>query len=302
MDRSLMIGGERCWVHKDPMIDCGFFHSYDSLSVPGHEKHKVHIFLPKDYDTAEQSYPVVYMNDGHCVFWAEGLGGASWQVHHTLQELYRTDKIKKLIIVAIIPNDRNKEYTHVYWAFEGYRPVWDALPGSSWGGLKHYAQYVVGVKEFVDRNYRTESDASQTSIIGASHGGLASFYIALAHPTHFGIAGCMSASFGAGLDFGGSGGFLKDAPLVQDLKHNLMNKIRPRFWFGWGLKRDGGPHNSIVEQVATDRSKELQYLLIDSYHYQQNKDITIFEDTIGGHEETAWKYHFRLFVTEYYSK
>jgi len=302
MDRNLIVGGETCWVHKDPLIDCGYFHSYDALNVANYESHKVHVFLPKDYETSGQNYPVIYMNDGHCVFWAEGLTGESWQVHHTLQELYKTEKIKKVIIVAIVPKDRNREYTHVYWAFEGYRTVWDALPGSSWGGLKRYSEYLTKVKEFIDRSYRTDSNSSISSIIGASHGGLAAFYTALAHPSSFGIAGCMSSSFGAGLDFGGSGGSLKDAPLIQDLKHNLQSKIRPRFWFGWGLKRDGGNHNLMVEQVATDRSKELMNILIQNYHYQINKDINVFEDTIGGHEETAWKYHFRLFVQEYYSK
>jgi enterochelin esterase-like enzyme len=51
--------------------------------------------------------------------------------------------------------------------------------------------------------------------MGASHGGLAAFYTSLANPTSFGIAGCMSSSFGAGLDFGGNGGSLEDSPLIQ---------------------------------------------------------------------------------------
>lgn len=54
-----------------------------------------------------------------------------------------------------------------------------------------------------------------TAIIGSSHGGLAAFYIAASYPEKFGIVGAMSSSFGAGLDFGGTGGFLKDAPLIH---------------------------------------------------------------------------------------
>jgi len=302
MNREFWIDGQRGWVHKDENVDGGFFHSFDELNLENFDAHKVHLFLPNDYENSGAKYPVIYMNDGHCIFWSGGLGGGSWRVHQTLDELYKNNVIKKVIVVGVVPKERNSEYTHVYWAFEGYRPVWDALPGSTWGGLGYYSYYLTKLKEFIDKHYRTDSSGYSTSIIGASHGGLASFYTAASYPSSFGIAGCMSPSFGAGLDFGGTGGSLKDAPLIQDLKHNLASKVRPRFWFEWGLKRDGGNHNALVERVATDRCKELAWILTDTFHYQENKDLFLREDPWAGHEEEAWAYNFRLFVEIFYRK
>jgi hypothetical protein len=68
------------------------------------------------------------------------------------------------------------------------------------------------------------------------------------------------------------------------LKQNLQSKVRPRFWIAWGLKRDGGNHNTMVEAVATNRSKELAWILTDKYHYQYDKDLFVYEDNLGGHE------------------
>jgi len=300
MDQPIWMGKQRAWIHCDKNVESGFFHTYDELLLDEFDSHKVHIFLPIDYETSGQRYSVIYMNDGHCVFFSESLNGGSWRVHYTLDELWKQNQIQKLIVVAVVPKDRNREYTHVYWAFDGYNVVWDALPGSSSGGLPFYSKYMCKLKEFVDINYRTNPAANVTSIVGASHGGLASFYIALAHSSHFGIAGCLSSSFGAGLDFGGSGGSLNDAPLIQDFISNLLSKERPRFWIAWGLKRDGGNHNLIVEQVATDRSKELVWLLCNAYHYWLGVDVYQFEDSLRGHEEQAWEHQFKIFVQTFY--
>jgi len=84
---EIIVGGQRGWVHQDNNVDVGFFHSFDEVKLDDYDAHKVHLFLPKSYETSGRRYPVIYMNDGHCVFWAEGLGGASWQVKHLFQSI-----------------------------------------------------------------------------------------------------------------------------------------------------------------------------------------------------------------------
>jgi len=88
----------------------------------------------------------------------------------------------------------------------------------TYGGVDDYNNYIVNyIKPFIDRNYRTLSDAKHTVIVGmiltfdlyvrtstfvgSSHGGLAAFHMALSHPTIFGMAICMSSSFWVGLDW-----------------------------------------------------------------------------------------------------
>jgi predicted alpha/beta superfamily hydrolase len=71
----------------------------------------------------------------------------------------------------------------------------------TFGGLDEYANLMATrIKGFIDKNYRTAAEPENTTIIGSSHGGLASFYIANAYPEQFGRAVAMSPSFWVGLD------------------------------------------------------------------------------------------------------
>jgi predicted alpha/beta superfamily hydrolase len=77
----------------------------------------VHVFLPREYESSGRAYPCIYFNDGNTVFWNGGLGNKSWNVSRTLTSLYAQNSLKsKVIVVAIVPNDREWEYTHVWWA------------------------------------------------------------------------------------------------------------------------------------------------------------------------------------------
>jgi len=71
-------------------------------------------------------------------------------------------------MVAIHTTDRLYEYTH-------------APLNKNWkhGGLDSYTQYLADfLKPWIDNNYKTLPAPSFTAIMGASAGGLASFYAA----------------------------------------------------------------------------------------------------------------------------
>jgi enterochelin esterase-like enzyme len=278
-------GGQRAWFH-DEGNPSGFFHTYDAFQVagPNDVPRKVHIYVPRDYETSGRSYPVVYMNDGDTAFFPGGLANKSWRVASALDGLYAAGAIEPVIVVAVAPLVRDREYTHEPWLF-----------GRECCGLDGYVGYLAdSVKGWVDGNYRTRPGPESTAIVGSSHGGLAAFYIANARPDRFGKAGCLSSSFWAGLDpgflFGGEP--LRDSLLLQRTNATLADRARrPRLWVDWGLVRSGGEHNSLVESMATNRGREMVSLLQTTYGYGPD-ELASREDPQGGHDEDSWARRF----------
>lgn len=286
------LGGQSAWSHDDGFA-AGWFHTYDGLQVagPNDAPRKVHVFLPRDYDPCGDGYPVLYFNDGNTTFWPGGIGNKTWDVATSLGQLWAEDAIPKVLVVAIEPIDREREYTHTAWA-----------DGHDCCGVAQYTGYVADyVKPFIDANYRTKADRASTVIIGSSHGGLAAFYMANTRPDVFGKAGCLSSSFWAGLDGiqGGTfpGGPLASSLLIEDVKATIQSaSLRPRLWLDWGLVRDGQFQNDVIENAATARGQEMVQLLEGTYGYQEGHELFWDADPMGQHDEISWGRRFPMVV------
>ncbi|UQA62882.1 alpha/beta hydrolase [Polyangium aurulentum] len=282
------LGGQMGWVHDEGHAS-GYFNTYDAFQVagPNDMPRKVHVFLPRDYESSTAHYPVVYMNDGNTTFWPGGAGNKTWDVAGRLEELYAETAIEPMIVVAIHPVNREAEYTHADW-----------YAGHACCAVEGYAGYVADhVKGWIDQHYRTKPEAQSTAIVGSSHGGLAAFYVANRRPDKFGKAGCMSSSFWVGLDgvHGGSygGGPLETSALVTALSGTLADGAkRPRVWIDWGLVRTGGWHNEGIEAAATTRGIEMRELLKSKYGHAEGDELFWQEDPLGEHDEDAWSRRF----------
>lgn len=278
------LAGQRAWFH-DEGHEAGVFHTYDALvACAGAAPRKVHVFLPRDYETSGRRYPVVYAQDGQTAFFTDNPIGKTWDYAGVISELRRCGEIEDVIVVAPHPIDRDREYTHTSW-----------LPGRACCGVPEYTTYLSEcLRSFVERNYRVEAGPSRTAIVGSSHGGLSAFWIAMARPDVFGAAGALSPSFWAGLD-DRLDGTSSDTPLRESalLAHALPtlrdHARRPRLWIDWGLVREGGLHNSVIEQLATERGREMATLLVREHGYVLASDLRAYEDPDGGHDEDSWR-------------
>ncbi|NEP57614.1 MAG: alpha/beta hydrolase [Symploca sp. SIO2G7] len=282
-------GGQEAWFHDQGHWG-GFFHTYDSFQVAGSDEQprKIHIFLPRDYEVSQECYPVIYMNDGDTAFFPGGAYDKTWNMAQVVTRLYLRNQIRKVIVVAICPLNRDYEYTHA--------PVWK----HDWGGLSNYARYLAySVKGFIDDNYRTITAADKTMILGSSHGGLAAFYTATQYPEQFRCVAALSPSFWVGLDstidvslfklFGPFCGSLKESELISTAYQTLQNtNQRLKIYLDWGLVREGGFHNAFIEERATARGREMRDLLVQDFGYQENENLFIVEDLIGQHTEESW--------------
>lgn len=289
MAEQFIKGGQECWFHDHGHWG-GFFHTYNHFHVADSQEmpRRVHIFLPRNYEMSQERYPVVYMNDGDTAFFPGGAYGKTWNMAGILTRLYLSNQICRVIVVAVCPIERDREYTH--------EPIW----GSNWGGLDAYATYLAqSVKGFVDAHYRTLPEAENTLVVGASHGGLAAFYTAVQQPDRFGCVAALSPSFWVGLDsitdlsvfqlFGPSLASLESSSLIDLASKNLGDRSRRlKIYLDWGLVREGGRHNELIEERSTARGREMRDLLIRQFGYRENEDLFVVEDPFGQHTEESW--------------
>jgi predicted alpha/beta superfamily hydrolase len=76
----------------------------------------------------------------------------------------------------------------------GFRNMFDSEPLAD-----EYLEFLVKeLKPFIDKQYRTKTDASHTFIMGSSMGGLISMYALAEFPEVFGGAGCLSTHWPIG--------------------------------------------------------------------------------------------------------
>jgi pimeloyl-ACP methyl ester carboxylesterase len=278
-------GGQIAWFH-DEGHSAGFFHTYDRLQVggDGDAPRKIHVFLPREYETVVDEYPVIYMNDGDTAFFRGGAIGQSWWTGETLGELYKRNAIARVIVVAIYALNRDREYTH-----EPAVPRW--IRQVDCCGVEAYTQYLAdALKPFIDRSYRTIPDPRQTTIMGSSHGGLAAFYTACRRPDAFGNAAALSPSFWVGLDTGTDTFLpLHKSSLLELTAPTLGDRDRrPRLWLDWGLRKDEGFHNWFIENNTVKRGREMAELLREQFGYVLGRDLWTYEDPEGEHSEESW--------------
>ena len=140
--------------------------------------HRFRVFLPPGYyENTLKKYPVLYMHDGHNLFFKEeAFVGISWRADEVLEVLDKMNAIEEVIVVGIYPDDRTSEYT---------------LPG-----YQQYGHFLVEtLKPLIDGKYRTLAGPSDTAAMGSSLGGVVSFYLGWQWPEVFGKIACLSSTF-----------------------------------------------------------------------------------------------------------
>lgn len=161
-----------------------------NVTVPplsGEKLRRGYVYLPESYDREpEKRYPVLYMFDGHNVFFDEDATfGKSWGM-----KAYLDQNPRDLIVVGIECNDegfrRLNEYSPVDFH---YRDI--EIKGEG----RIYMDWLVGtLKPYIDETYRTLPDREHTAIGGSSMGGLMSLYAACYYNEVFHRAACLSPS------------------------------------------------------------------------------------------------------------
>lgn len=153
----------------NPAIGHGRLESKSVYSVFRGVTYGVKIYLPPGYDSALESYPAVYFQDG-----SEYINlGKSVNV---IDNLIEGSAIRPLIGVFVTPTNRNEEYAGATRAQY----------------MQFFAEELV---HFVDSAYRTIPSPRYRGVIGDSYGGNISALISYNHPDLFGNCGIHSGAF-----------------------------------------------------------------------------------------------------------
>jgi len=148
------------------------------LASPSGAQHRFRVFVPPGYyENTLKKYPVLYMHDGHNLFFKEeAFVGNTWRTDEVLGMLDKMNAIEEVIVVGIHPNDRMSEYTSP--------------------GYEDYGRFLVEkLKPLIDTKYRTLTGPSNTAVMGSSLGGVVSFYLGWQWSEVFGKVACLSSTF-----------------------------------------------------------------------------------------------------------
>lgn len=154
-------------------------HIIEQTSMAGF---KLSIYLPPAYDE-NQSYKILYFNDGQTVF-----GEAGLNMDGMADELILKDLIEPVIIVGI-HSDENRTSNYV--------PYLDASAIADFGPYQanadKYSQKIVEqLIPAIEKKYKAKADRG---IGGYSFGGLQASWIALNYPDQFSFSGALSPSY-----------------------------------------------------------------------------------------------------------
>ena len=156
--------------------------------LSGEKTRRAYIYLPESYEKEpEKRYPVMYMFDGHNVFFDEDATfGKSWGMNKFME-----NSKKDLIIVGVECNHEGNMRLIEYAPFHYENSEHGKIKGK--GNV--YMNWLVNtLKPYVDENYRTLPDRKNTIIAGSSMGGLMAMYAVCTYNHVFRRAACLSPS------------------------------------------------------------------------------------------------------------
>ena len=169
--------GEVCDKDLMPLIE---FHS---LRLPRARKdRRVSVLLPYDYHQTSKSYPVLYLMDGQNLF-EDSAPFGSWDINTKLAIL--AEKQMHEVITVCIDHAGMKR-------IEEY--VFPSHKNEKGKGSEFVNWIIKTLIPFINKKYRTHTDANNTGIGGSSLGGLISLMAGVTHPQSFGKLMLLSPS------------------------------------------------------------------------------------------------------------
>lgn len=242
---------------------------FDVDITPFQLNRRIHLYLPDDYEESEERYPVIYMYDGHNLFYdSDATYGKSWGLKD-----YLDNYDMKFIVVGMECSHEGNRRLNEYCPY--------TLPGSRLGDIdglgKVYMQWVVDeLKPFIDSHYRTLTNRENTMIAGASMGGLMSLYSVVKHNDVFSRAACLSSSFSICMN-----------ELKDEINNSSLN-IDTKIYLDWGSDESW---DKDALAYSTARNLELSHML-------SLRGVNTYPCIVvhGIHNEVTWEKQVPVFM------
>lgn len=232
--------------------------------IPSRE---IRVWLPPGYDGGEDRYPVIYFHDGQNLFRPGGPFGC-WFAEDAAAEEMKAGRMREAIMVAIPNNEADMGKARM----TEYQPPTDINPRDPSRGngiCDRYARFLLEkVKPAVDAKYRTLPDRANTSVAGASMGGLVSLWLGL-NTDAFGAVGVFSPAFWTSSNFTKA---VMDGPKKDGL----------RIYMDMGTREKGNLSGDYWKDALAVRDALLKQ------GYEEGEDLLWNPGEGDEHNEKAW--------------
>ena len=217
----------------------------------------VRLYLPPDYDTSQETYPVIYAHDGQNLFDDTTSYVGEWGLDESLNQIAEGTGFKAIVIG--IDNGQEKRMNELSpWTNQKFGPAEG----------EEYMRFIVEVvKPYIDSTYRSRPEREHTAIMGSSMGGLISHYAIYRFPDVFSKAIIFSPSYWYADEVWG---YTKDNPLPHDA----------RLWLEIGAK----------EGNAVSNTNKMYEVIQATGHPEKNIHKQV--DPKGEHNEVSWRRQF----------
>ncbi|MGM9842180.1 MAG: alpha/beta hydrolase [Candidatus Limisoma sp.] len=232
---------------------------FDFWYAAANDNRRIHLYLPDDYEQSDERYAVLYMFDGHNLFYdGDATFGKSLGLKDFLDHWW-----KKLIVVGIACANEDRTRVEEYCPYELDSRIYGHIRGRGHATF----EWIAGdLKNYIDSRYRTWAHREATAIAGYSMGGMMALYGIVKFNHIFSKAAVIS-------------------PAVQPAMEVFRNDIQAadlapdtRTFFSWGteeLRSNPG---------LADRVRDLEGRL------QAKGTRTYLYCNVGGnHNEASWQ-------------
>ena len=262
----------------------------------------VEIWLPQQYfESEDKKFPVLYMHDGQNVFDpVTSSFGTAWEADATAEKMINEGKVKPFIIVTswctdkryaeYFPEKAAKYFTkedldNIAKSKQQTGPLDEELLGDE------YLKFLTSeLKPYVDENFRTLTDAKNTSICGSSMGGLISLYAICEYPEVFGPAACVSTHWPLLFD----NTFMGPSEAVRKyMAAKLPSPANHRIYFDYGTE--------TLDQYYEVHQKKVDAIMA-SKGYKKGKNWVTRKFEGAEHSEKSWQLRMDVIFSFLYGK
>lgn len=279
-----------CATLPDPVDGPGQTVEWRALPADDLPEQRVTIWLPPEYYKwpANHRFPVLYMWDGQNLFDPGTTHyGKAWMVQDVLRGMVARGEAEPHIVVGIWSPPGKARYRSYLPQFAADNAGGDVASGifEMAGGpvlSKRQLDWVAAVlKPGIDRSYRTHTDPRQTTIVGASMGGVMSCYAIVARPDIFGRAGCVSAHFAlVDLELAPANKAQIEGLWADYLGANLGEPSGRRVWMDHGTEMLDSYYAPWQQMVAAD---------FKALGWREGEDFTARVYEGAEHDENFWR-------------
>lgn len=228
---------------------------------PAGENRRIHLYLPDDYGRTEERYPVVYMFDGHNLYFdSDATFGKSLGLKDFLDRWS-----KKLIVVGMECSSQDVQRVHEYCPYHIQSASYGDLDGRGEATMEWILREL---KPYIDQTYRTYPFREATAIAGYSMGGMMALFAVLRYNNWFSKAAVISPSV---------------VPAMDDFRQEVHDPLSAdtRIFFSWGTAEYSPDYNEQVAACILELEKEVQKQGVRTYLFCQSG---------GQHNEASWEH------------